>query len=179
MTFVLDQALVVIPIIVVVLFLASALKVMREYERAVVFLLGRLWKVKGPGLVIIIPVIAWWGDAFTAPVFPESTALIRDMAPGQLWTRYVRYIGAGAVATAGVITLIRSIPVMVQSFRIGTRHLRERVGSAESAVDSGPERTDRDLPLKFVGYALFGVALVMTLVPQVFGNVGEIGRAHV
>ena len=62
--------------------------------------------------VIIIPGIAYWGDAFTAPVFPESEALIRDMSPGRIWTRYVRYIGAGAVATAGIITLIRSIPVM-------------------------------------------------------------------
>ncbi len=123
--------------------------------------------------VVIIPLIAWWGDAFTSPVFPENTALIRDMSPGQIWTRYVRYIGAGAVATAGVITLIKSIPVMIQSFRIGTRELRHRVD--DTTVNSGPDRTDHDLPLKFVGYSLFAVALVMALVPQVFGNVGGIG----
>jgi len=43
--------------IFVVLFLASAIKILREYERGVVFLLGRFWKVKGPGFIIIIPVI--------------------------------------------------------------------------------------------------------------------------
>jgi len=41
----------------VVLVILSALRIMREYERAVVFLLGRFWKVKGPGLIIIIPII--------------------------------------------------------------------------------------------------------------------------
>ena len=44
-------------VIMVVLFLASAIKILREYERGVVFLLGRFWHVKGPGLIIIIPVI--------------------------------------------------------------------------------------------------------------------------
>jgi regulator of protease activity HflC (stomatin/prohibitin superfamily) len=46
-----------IPVIIVVFILFYAFRVLREYERAVVFMLGRLWKVKGPGLVIIIPVI--------------------------------------------------------------------------------------------------------------------------
>jgi len=46
-----------IPVIVVVLLLFYAVRILREYERAVVFMLGRLWKVKGPGLVIIIPII--------------------------------------------------------------------------------------------------------------------------
>jgi regulator of protease activity HflC (stomatin/prohibitin superfamily) len=46
-----------IPIVIVVVILFYAFRILREYERAVVFLLGRLWKVKGPGLVIIIPII--------------------------------------------------------------------------------------------------------------------------
>jgi regulator of protease activity HflC (stomatin/prohibitin superfamily) len=48
---------IVVPLLFVALLLATALKVLREYERAVVFLLGRFWKVKGPGLILIIPVI--------------------------------------------------------------------------------------------------------------------------
>ncbi|MBT8078965.1 MAG: oligopeptide transporter, OPT family [Gammaproteobacteria bacterium] len=121
--------------------------------------------------VIIIPSIAWWGEGFTAPVFPEAANLIRDMSPSQIWTRYVRYIGAGAVATAGIITLIRSIPVMVQSFRIGAGELRHRV---EDATHDGNtvERTDDDLPLKVVGFGLLAIALVLGFVPQVFGDVG-------
>jgi putative OPT family oligopeptide transporter len=123
--------------------------------------------------IIIIPTIAYWGDTFTAPVFPETAALIRDMSPGQLWTRYVRYIGAGAVATAGIITLIRSVPVMVQSFKIGTAELTHRLDSDGPAAEI--ERTDNDLPLKFVGIGLLAVALVLAFVPQVLGNVGGIG----
>src|SRR5437899_11117310 len=46
-----------IPVIVVVVLLFYAVRILREYERAVVFMLGRLWKVKGPGLVIIIPIV--------------------------------------------------------------------------------------------------------------------------
>ena len=117
--------------------------------------------------VIIIPGIAYWGDAFTAPVFPESEALIRDMSPGRIWTRYVRYIGAGAVATAGIITLIRSIPVMVNSFKIGAAELMQRVGG--SSAGDGEERTDNDLPLKYVGIGLLVVGGVLAFVPQVFG----------
>jgi len=128
----------------------------------------------GGGLLswlVIIPAIAWWGDARTEPFFPETVNLIRDMAPSQIWTRYVRYIGAGAVAAAGVITLVRSIPVMVSSFRIGSRQLSERVaGGAERE-----ERTSADLPLRVVGIGVLVIAAVLVFVPHVFGAVGEIG----
>lgn len=128
----------------------------------------------GGGLLswlVIIPAIAYWGDARSAPLFPEMVQLIHDMAPGQIWTRYVRYIGAGAVATAGIITLIRSIPVMVSSFRIGTRQLGKRVGGGEDTT----LRTDDDLPLRLVGIGILAIAFVLIVVPQVFGSVGGIG----
>src|SRR5688500_16474654 len=57
MPFVLENALWVIPVVVLLLILFSALRIMREYERAVIFQLGRFWKVKGPGLILVIPVI--------------------------------------------------------------------------------------------------------------------------
>jgi regulator of protease activity HflC (stomatin/prohibitin superfamily) len=57
MTFILNNALVLIPIALIVLFVFSAIRVIREYERAVIFQLGRFWKVKGPGLILVIPVI--------------------------------------------------------------------------------------------------------------------------
>jgi putative OPT family oligopeptide transporter len=124
--------------------------------------------------VVIIPCIAWWGDAFTAPVFPEAVSLIRDMSPSELWSRYIRYVGAGAVATAGIATLIRSLPVMVQSFRIGTAQIRERVGE-DGAPAVAVLRTDHDLPLRFIGLGLVCIVLFITFVPQVFGNVGGVG----
>ena len=120
--------------------------------------------------LIIIPSIAYWGDGFTLPVFPESESLIRDMSPGKIWTRYVRYIGAGAVATAGIITLIRSVPVMVHSFKIGAAELMQRVGGEAGTESGAAARTDNDLPLKFVGIALLVVAGVLAFIPQVFGE---------
>ncbi|MBT8082552.1 MAG: oligopeptide transporter, OPT family [Gammaproteobacteria bacterium] len=128
----------------------------------------------GGGLLswlIIIPAIAYWGEARTEPFYPETINLIRDMSPSQIWTRYVRYIGAGAVATAGIITLIRSIPVMVSSFRIGSQQLSERVGETDAAV----QRTSNDLPLRVVGIGVLMIAAVLVLVPQVFGAVGGTG----
>ena len=130
----------------------------------------------GGGLLswlVIIPAIAYWGDARTVPMFPETVHIIRDMSPSQIWTRYVRYIGAGAVATAGIITLIRSIPVMISSFRIGASQLGERMGT-NAGADPTP-RTGNDLPLKFVGIGVILIAAVLVLVPQVFGAVGGIG----
>lgn len=127
----------------------------------------------GGGLLswlVIIPAIAYWGDARTAPFFPETINLIHDMSASQIWTRYVRYIGAGAVATAGIVTLIRSIPVMVSSFKIGASQLTERVG--ENVVKA--PRTDSDLPLRVVGIGVAAVALILILVPQVFGAIGDI-----
>jgi regulator of protease activity HflC (stomatin/prohibitin superfamily) len=57
MPFILNNALILIPIALIVVFLFSAIRVIREYERAVIFQLGRFWKVKGPGLILVIPVI--------------------------------------------------------------------------------------------------------------------------
>ena len=123
--------------------------------------------------LIIIPALATWGEAREIPLYPETEQLIRDMSPGRIWTRYVRYIGAGAVATAGIITLIRSIPVMIQSFRLGAKQMGGRV--VTDAASPVLPRTSRDLPLKVVGVGLLAVAMVLALVPQVFGAVGGIG----
>ena len=122
----------------------------------------------GGGLLsslIIIPVIAYLGDGWTAPLYPETINLIRDMEPSQLWTRYVRYIGAGAVAMAGIITLVKSLPTMIESFRLGAAQIRERLG-ANDAIKT--LRTEFDLPLKVVGYGAVIVALVLTFFPQAF-----------
>ncbi len=123
--------------------------------------------------LIIIPAIAYWGEG-RPPLYPEMLLTISDMSASQIWTRYVRYIGAGAVAAAGIITLIRSLPVMIESFRIGTGQLRQRVETvtdmhgAPAAVAPGP-RTGRDLPLKFVGVGILVIGLMLALVEAPFG----------
>ena len=111
--------------------------------------------------LVIIPLIDAWGAGRTEPFYPETVALITDMSPGDIWNRYVRYIGAGAVACAGIVTLVRSIPTMLESFRIGLQHLRDGSG--------GGERTDRDLSLRFVGLAVLAIVVVLSSVPGILG----------
>jgi len=139
----------------------------------------------GGGLLaslVIIPAIAWWG-AGRPPLYPETVLTIGEMSASQIWSRYVRYIGAGAVATAGILTLLRSLPVMIESFRIGAHELRGRV-DAEVEQSAGPAgaaapaagptpRTARDLPLRLVGGGIVLIALALTFLPAPFAALGD------
>ena len=112
--------------------------------------------------LILIPAINFWGRGLTAPVFPETATLIRDMTPGDIWHRYVRYIGAGAVAMGGLITLVRSIPTMIESFKLGLSRI-------STAGPDATERYDREVPLR-VGLLVVGAMLLMlTFTPGVLG----------
>ncbi|MEE8575843.1 MAG: OPT/YSL family transporter, partial [candidate division Zixibacteria bacterium] len=68
--------------------------------------------------VILIPILAWLGDSGGASFLGESASAIAGMTPSQIWSRYIRYVGAGAVAAGGIATIIRSIPTMISSFKI-------------------------------------------------------------
>ncbi|HET6602815.1 MAG TPA: oligopeptide transporter, OPT family [Xanthomonadaceae bacterium] len=120
--------------------------------------------------LVIIPLLAWWGEPRPDPLFPETVKTIAQMSAGELWNRYIRYIGAGAVATAGIITLVRAIPVMIESFRVGLRQFRG------GPADADTPRTQRDLPTMALLVGLVVVTAVMALVPAVFGEVGPLGH---
>jgi putative OPT family oligopeptide transporter len=94
--------------------------------------------------LVLTPLIALVGAGLPAPFFPEATRPIRDMSASQIWGRYVRYIGAGAVAAAGIVTVARALPTMYASLVAVLRGLR---GSPEEVRDrERAPRTDRDLP---------------------------------
>ena len=107
--------------------------------------------------LVLIPLIALVGDGLTAPLFPEATKTIHELSAGQIWARYVRYIGAGAVAVAGIVTVVRALPTMYASFAAVLHGLR--AGGDEAAR---AERTDRDVP----GWVVIAgpLAVVATLV---------------
>ena len=129
----------------------------------------------GGGLLsalIIIPAIAYWGDARDVPFYPETLSLIRDMPTRDIWSRYVRYIGAGAVAAAGIITLIRSLPVMLHSFRASAAQLARQKNEGPSAE---LPRTRQDLSLKTVGIGVLLIVAFLGFAPWAFGNVGGVG----
>ncbi len=129
----------------------------------------------GGGLLsslVIIPAIAWWGEGRVEPLYPETVKTIADMGPREIWTRYVRYIGAGAVAMGGLVTLIRSIPTMIESFKVGAREMKQRL--AERAAAALP-RTGADLPLAFIGFGVLVLVAVMALVPKIFATLPGFG----
>ncbi len=117
---------------------------------------------------VIIPVINWWGSGMANPLYPETEMLIRNMSAGDIWNRYVRYIGAGAVATGVFITLIKSIPTMVESFKLGIAQIGQRLEESEKL------RIDRDLSMKVVIAIVLVILAVLTFIPGILGYIDSI-----
>jgi len=99
--------------------------------------------------LVLIPMIRFFGENLAGPLAP-GTVPIAQMDPDGIREAYVLYIGAGAVAAGGIISLARSLPTIWHSLRAGLRDLRGN-GSVPAA---GAARTDRDLPLRVVGIGI-------------------------
>jgi putative OPT family oligopeptide transporter len=109
----------------------------------------------GGGLLaalVLTPAIALFGGSATTPIFP-GTKLISAMQPSEIHRTYVLYIGAGAVATGGIISLIQALPMIGSSLVGGLRDLRE----SKSGTSGRSGRTERDLPLWIVGLGSIGL----------------------
>src|SRR5579883_2795949 len=137
------------------------------------------------------PLIATIGEKLTEPVAPakwnevepkdaKNSGLIRNMGPGELKENYVKYIGAGAVAAGGIISMCRALPLIIGSIAAGLRDLRASRtanGAANSAV---VPRTERDLPMTVVIYGSLVLVLALAAVPQLglglnlFGLLGAV-----
>lgn len=118
----------------------------------------------GGGLLswlVMIPAIALFGDGRASALFP-ATDLIANMSPDDLWSKYIRYIGAGAVAAGGIINLAKALPTIIDSFRASFRDLRL---TGARAGDQRP-RTERDIPISVVLGGSLALALFMTFLPQ-------------
>src|SRR5512139_2481974 len=115
--------------------------------------------------VTLTPLIAWLGGGLAAPLFPETERLVSQMSADDIWSRYVRYVGAGAVATAGILTVLRGLPTMAGAFTAVARGLRGAGAGADAGDDAAPDRKDRDLPAAFVFGGIAVVVLAAGLVP--------------
>ena len=113
----------------------------------------------------IIPLIDLFGRGLTMPLLPETTIPISEMTAHEIWRQYVKFIGAGAVAFAGIITVIKSIPTMYNSLKIGLQELRAKSSTAVKE----DIRTDRDLPMSIVFAGVLLVSLIIILTPHVLG----------
>jgi putative OPT family oligopeptide transporter len=126
--------------------------------------------------VLIIPFIAWqFGDTEIWPNtllylktrgLDPSITMVGQLTAQQIWEGYIRIIGAGAVAAAGIITVAKSIPTMLESLKIGVRELRD----SAAALDKGKLRTEQDLSIKYVALGISIVVLAITFIPGIIGN---------
>ncbi len=119
--------------------------------------------------LVFCPAIMYFGAALHEPL-GQATILIRDMTAEDIRDAYVVYIGAGAVAAGGIISMCRTLPLILASIGAGLRDMRSSVHTA----DEQTHRTDRDLSMRIV---LFGsLALVVAiwvflgLDPQIDGS---------
>lgn len=100
--------------------------------------------------LVLTPAIAFFGATGAAPIFP-GVKPIPAMSPKEIHTTYILYIGAGAVATGGVISLIQALPLIASSVMGGLRDLRSDDGPV------GRGRTERDMPLWLVAAGAVGI----------------------
>jgi putative OPT family oligopeptide transporter len=116
---------------------------------------------------VLAPAIKFFGATLTTPIAPATT-LIADMDTMQIRANYIYYIGAGAVTTAGIISLLRSLPTIVQALAGGLSGFKSAGGS--STLHS-TLRTQRDLPMKIVLIGTVVLAICMVVFPQIHINV--------
>jgi putative OPT family oligopeptide transporter len=128
--------------------------------------------------LVLLPLLSILGAAIPVP-FPPITPtiannpatgqpyLISEMSPGQIWGAYIRYIGAGAVLAAGLITLARTLPTIISSAREGLK------GFGAAGGGAGQIRTERDIPMIVVlgGSLLLALFLAVTPGLPTQGNV--------
>ena len=109
--------------------------------------------------LVLIPMVKFFGAGYTEPLFPvlPGGPLISAMSAGQVQDLYIRYIAAGAVATGGIISLVRTLPVIIGAFRSSMGNL----GGGKSSGDKAVPRTERDMPMTFVlgGIAVLAIAI--------------------
>ena len=113
------------------------------------------------GWFVLIPVIAIFGGPTI--LYPGDVPIGQMYAEGgadALWGSYIRYIGAGAVAAGGIISLIKSLPLIVTTFRDSLKELK-------NGTKAGNLRTDQDLDMRFVLFGSLALILIIWLLPAI------------
>jgi putative OPT family oligopeptide transporter len=133
--------------------------------------------------LVLVPLIMMFGAGFNEVFAPAAEKLIRDMTPNDIRNNYVLYIGAGAVAAGGIISMFQALPLIFGSLRgawsaVGRNHVDRNRSSAQSAgTQSTAERprTDQDLPLKVVVFGSLALVLALSASPQLGLGFGLFG----
>ena len=115
------------------------------------------------GWMVIIPMICLFGpDTWMYPA-AEGTTIAQLYANGgaaAIWSTYVKYIGAGAIATGGIISLIKSLPLIITTFR-------DSMKSMKGSKSTSTERTAQDLPMQFILLGILAMVFIIWIVPAI------------
>lgn len=115
------------------------------------------------GWMVIIPMICLFGaDTWLYPADVGTTIgqLYAEGGAGNIWGSYVRYIGAGAIATGGIISLIKSFPLIVATFR-------DSIKGMKGSKNTSNARTAQDLPMSIVLIGIVAMIVIIWLVPAI------------
>ena len=111
--------------------------------------------------LVIIPIIVLFGENIT--IYPGTAPIGEMFAQGgasAIWSSYVRYIGAGALAAGGIISLVKSLPLIVKTFAGAMKSVK---GTHNISID----RTSQDMSMKFVVASIIVLTLLVWLVPAI------------
>lgn len=111
-------------------------------------------------LVLIPAIVLFGGDTTMYPGTVPISQMFADGGASGIWGSYVRYIGAGALAAGGLISLVRSLPLIVRTFR-------DAVKSMKGGKSTDNSRTAQDLSMKLILAAILVLTLVIWLVPAI------------
>lgn len=111
------------------------------------------------GWFVLIPaIVSFGGESILYPGTVPITTLYNEGGASAIWSSYIRYIGAGAVAAGGIISLVKTLPLLFSTFY-------EAVKAARSGKEKSEKRTERDLDIRFVIGGIILFALLIWLVP--------------
>jgi putative OPT family oligopeptide transporter len=116
---------------------------------------------------VAMPMIKFFGSQVATPIYPAAIP-IAEMTSPQLWNSYIRYIGAGAVAAAGLLTLLRTMPTIASALKASVAELKKSRSQTSADVEA-VGRTSQDLPITvvFAGSLMIIVAMwaMLTFMP--------------
>ncbi|UFJ39280.1 oligopeptide transporter, OPT family [Brevibacillus humidisoli] len=117
------------------------------------------------GWLGLIPLISYFGSFATQPIFP-ATASIGDLGFWDIWSNYLRYVGAGAVAFGGIISLFKASSTILSSFRIAVKGF----GAARGGGNQGVLRTEQDMAMPYIVLLVLILIWVLAFTPTI--NIG-------
>ena len=113
------------------------------------------------GWFVLIPaIITFGGGTVLYPGTDTIAAMYAEGGASAIWSNYIRYIGAGAVAAGGIISLIKSLPLIITTFRDAIKGMKG--GKAGSNL-----RTDKDLDMRFIGIGILAIIIAIWLLPAI------------